>query len=138
MNRINRLSQKLWLVTLAFSAALFAQASFAAGLGPINVKSALGQPLNAEVEVIGLQGDDLLTAQTRLGNSEDYELAKLAYSPVVRQVKVALDQRTGGKTFLQLSSVGPITEPAINLLVEFNWRGGRLVQKYPILLDPPK
>ncbi len=138
MNRMNRLSQKLWLVTLAFATALLAQASHAAGLGPINLKSALGQPLIAEVEVIGLQGDDLLTAQTRLGNAEDYELAKLAYSPIVRQVKVTLDQRAGGKAFLLLSSVGPITEPAINLLVEFSWRGGRLVQKYPILLDPPK
>jgi pilus assembly protein FimV len=135
---MNRIPQKFWLSTLALAVSLLASISHAAGLGAINVKSALGQPLAAEVEVIGLQGDDLLTAQTRLGGPDDYAQAKLTYTSLVRQVKVVLDQRAGGKAFLMLSSVGPITEPAINLLVEFSWRGGRLVQKYPILLDPPK
>jgi len=47
-------------------------------------------------------------------------------------------ETVGSKTILKLSSNAPIAEPAINLLVEFSWRGGRVVQKYSILLDPPK
>lgn len=125
------------LAALAAAAALLALPGHAAGLGGIVIKSALGQPFSAEVEVTGLQPDDLLTAQTRLGGPDDYQAARLAFIPVVRQIRVAMET-VGSKTVLKLSSNAPITEPAINLLVEFSWRGGRVVQKYSILLDPPK
>ena len=136
MNRVRRST---------FVAALFAGlfmlpsgAVLAAGLSPIKVGSAFGQPFVAEIEVTGLQPDDLLTAQTRLASPDEYTVAKLAYQPIVRQIRIALDQTGPGKAMLRLTSTAPIAEPAINLLVEFSWRGGRILQKYPVLLDPPK
>jgi pilus assembly protein FimV len=47
-------------------------------------------------------------------------------------------QTGASKATLKLTSAAPITEPAINLMLEFSWRGGRILQKYPVLLDPPK
>ena len=29
-------------------------------------------------------------------------------------------------------------EPTLDVLVDFNWRGGSLLQKYSLLRDPPK
>ena len=112
----------------------------AAGLSPIKVTSALGQPFAAEIDIIGLPTDDFEfeLAKGAIGGPEAYEEAKLVYPTLVRQMRISTARRADGKPVLRVVSSAPINEPAINLLVEFNWRGGRLMQKYSILLDPPK
>ena len=135
---MKQLFRKFLILTGATAMAFVFTHVHAAGLAPIQVKSAFGQPFAADVEVTGLQPDDLLTAQARLANAEEYADAKLPFLPIVRQIRIAMEQTSNGKTMLKLSSNAPITEPAINLLVEFSWRGGRVLQKYPVLLDPPK
>ena len=112
----------------------------AAGLAAIKVNSALGQPFSAEIEIIGLPTDEFEfeLAKGRLASPEAYEEAKLVYPPFLRQLRISTERRTDGKPILRIVSHTPINEPALNVLVEFNWRGGRLMQKYSVLLDPPK
>lgn len=110
----------------------------AAGLGPIKLQSTLGQSFAAEVEVLGLQADDLLTAQARMATPEEFQNAKLPYTAVAGQIRVTIVPKGADKATLKLSSNGPVTEPALNLLVEFSWRGNRILQKYAVLLDPPR
>lgn len=110
----------------------------AAGLGALQVQSTLGQPFQAEIGVNGLTADDLLTAQTRLGTQEEYEAARLNFLPALRQIRVALEKRADGKPYLRITSHSPINEPALDLLVEVSWRGGRLQQRYAVLLDPAR
>ncbi len=112
----------------------------AAGLAPIKVGSALGQPFAAEIEIIGLPAEEFEfeLAKGRIGGPEAYQEAKLVYPPLARQMRVTTEKRSDGKPYLKVVSNAPINEPALNLLIEFNWRGGRLTQKYSILLDPPK
>ena len=112
----------------------------AAGLAPINVNSALGQPFSAEIEITGLPSEEFEfeLAKGRVASPEAYQDAGLVYPPLVRQLRVSTERRADGKPILKVVSSAPINEPALNLLLEFNWRGGRLTQKYSILLDPPK
>ncbi len=110
----------------------------AAGLGPIKLQSTLGQGFAAEIEVLGLQPDDLLTAQARMAPPEEFQNAKLPYASVVNRIRVIIVPKGTDKAVLQLSSNAPVTEPALNLLVEFSWRGNRILQKYAVLLDPPR
>ena len=110
----------------------------AAGLGALTVQSALGQPLSAEIEVISLPPEEFARALARVASPEEYAAAKLAFTPLLRQVRVATDRRKDGKTVLKVTSFAPINEPTLDLLVDFNWRGGRLLQKYSVLLDPQK
>lgn len=123
----------LWGATIPFSAN-------AAGLGAIKVNSALGQPFLAEIDITGLPAEDFEfeLAKGSLASAEAYEDAKLAFPPLLRQMRVTTEKRADGKPMLRISSNAPINEPALNLLIEFNWRGGRLLQKFSILLDPPK
>ena len=74
----------------------------------------------------------------RIAIPEDYEAAKLTYTPLLRQLRITPELQKNGRTVLRITSVAPINEPSLDLLVEFNWRGGRLLQKYSVLLDPPK
>lgn len=123
----------VWSVALPMTAE-------AAGLSGIKVNSALGQPFSAEIEITGLPTEDFEfeLANGRLASPEDYQNAKLAYPPLLRQLRISTERRADGKPILKVVSHAPINEPALNLLVEFNWRSGRLLQKYSILLDPPK
>ncbi len=123
----------VWCAALPFAAS-------AAGLGGIKVNSALGQPFAAEIEITGLPQEDFEfeLAKGSLASAEAYQDAKLAFPPLLRQMRVTTEKRADGKPILRIVSNAPINEPALNLLIEFNWRGGRLVQKFSILLDPPK
>jgi len=114
-----------------------ALASQAAGLAGITVQSALGQPLAAEIEIVGLQPEDFDLMQARIASPEAYKAAKLTYVPVIRQLRLAAEHRGEGAVW-KLTSVAPINEPSLDALVEFTWPGGRLLQKYSILLDPQK
>ena len=123
---------------LAGCSTCFVIAAHAAGLGALTTQSALGQPLSAEIEVIGLQPEEFARVLVRIGSPEQYQAATLPYQPLLRQLRVAAERRKDGKAILKVTSVAPINEPTLELLVDFNWRGGRLLQKYSLLLDPPK
>ena len=125
-----------WLA--AGCAAWFGVAAHAAGLGGLSVQSALGQPLSAEIEVISMQPEEFARVLARIASPEDYQAAKLAFTPLLRQLRVSAERRKDGKAILKITSAAPINEPTLDLLVDFNWRGGRLLQKYSVLLDPPK
>ena len=132
-------TMKICLISITIiGGACLAFAVEAAGLGALTVQSALGQPLAAELEVTSLQADEFARVVARIAIPEDYEAARLTYTPLLRQLRITPEQQKNGRTILRITSVAPINEPSLDLLVEFNWRGGRLLQKYSVLLDPPK
>lgn len=131
MSRIHRFLGALLVLALSLPAA-------GAGLSAIDVKSVLGQPFSAEVELVGLTADDMLTAQTRIASPEEYEKAGVPVTPLNHQLRVAIEERGKDKRFLKITSSAPVNEPALTLIVEFSWRGGRMLQRYSVLLDPPK
>jgi pilus assembly protein FimV len=122
------------------AAALWLAASFtahAAGLGRITVLSPLGQPLNAEIELVSLQPgeEDALTA--RLAPSEAFRQAGIEPSPALSGVRFTVVKRDG-RSVIRVTSPQPVNEPFLDLLVELEWPGGRLVREYTLLLDPPE
>ena len=118
--------------------ALAAVNANAAGLGGLTVYSALGQPLSAEIAVNAMDPEEFARVLARIASPDDYQAAKLAYSPFLRQLRVSAERRKDGKMVLKVTSYAPVNEPTLDLLMDFNWRDGRLLQKYSVLLDPPK
>ena len=109
----------------------------AAGLGRLTVLSVLGQPLNAEIEIVSLQPgeDDSLSA--RLANPEAFRQAGIDLNPSLIGVRFTVERRDG-KPFLRLTTTQPINDPFLDILVEVQWATGRLVREYTFLLDPPQ
>ena len=116
--------------------ALFPLAAMAAGLGKLTVLSALGQPLRAEVEVVSIQRGEAESLAAKLASPEAFREAGVDYGALVPQVRAALERRPNGRTFIVLSTVNPVEEPFLDLLLEINWTAGRLVRQYTFLLDP--
>lgn len=121
---------------IAVSIAALPFSAGAAGLGRLNVMSALGQPLRAEVELTA-SPQELQSLTARLASQEAFRQANVAYAPVLAGVNLAVERR-GGRVFVRLSSDRPINAPFIDLLIELDWGAGQLVREYTFLLDPPE
>jgi pilus assembly protein FimV len=131
---VRRTSVAILAAAIGLAAALAAQA---AGLGRLIVLSPLGSPLLAEIELVSLQPgeEDGLTA--RIASSEAFRQAGIEPSGALRTVRFAVVRRDG-RAVIRVTSSQPINEPFIDLLVELEGSGGRLVREYTFLLDPPE
>ncbi len=135
-SRISHLFSGGVRVALAASATvLLASSVHAAGLGQLTVLSALGQPLQAEVEVTSLSRDEASQLEVRLASPEAYQRANMELNPALLGLRFRLEQ-TGGRAVIKVNSSRPIHEPYVNMLLELNAPGGRMVREYTFLLDP--
>lgn len=110
--------------------------AFGAGLGKLTVLSGLGQPLNAEIEVVSLQPGERESLKARLAALEAFRQANIDFSPALAGVQTVVERRPNGRTFIRLTSGQPVSEPFLDLLVELSWASGKLVREYTFLLDP--
>jgi pilus assembly protein FimV len=123
-------------VVLAFL--LLPSLAVAAGLGKLTVFSGLGQPLKAEIELLAMQKGEADNLSVRLPSADAFRKANIEYAGALLSVKFNIEQRGADRYVVALSSSQPINEPFLDLLVELDWKTGRLVREYTFLLDPPE
>lgn len=116
------------------SAALFSNA-YAAGLGKLTVLSSLGQPLRAEIELTSISPDEQGALVAKLASTEAFTQANIDFNPALLSLRFALDKR-GQRQFIRVTSVQPLNEPFVDLLLELAGPKGRLIREYTFLLDP--
>jgi pilus assembly protein FimV len=134
------MGKKMSLITrwaLACALLLGASMAHAAGLGKLTVNSSLGQILNAEIDLVSLQPGELDALSARVAPAEAFRDARIEFSNSLRLLRFAIDKRANGQPYIKISSVAPINEPFVDMLIEVSWPAGRIQREYPILLDPP-
>ena len=131
-------SRRRLAAAVALALAALSGAASAAGLGRLTVHSALGQPLRAEVEIHSIGPEEAATLAARLAPPEAFRQAGLEFGPSLQALRFAIERRGDGRAVVRISSVRPIEEPFIDLLVELSASGGRLLRQYTFLLDPPE
>lgn len=109
----------------------------AAGLGKLSVRSALGQPLAAEIELFAADKAELDSLSATLASDQAFRDARVDFSPVLSTLRFAVEKKSNGKAVLKVTSSRPVNDPFIDMLVELSWASGRLVREYTMLLDPP-
>jgi pilus assembly protein FimV len=109
----------------------------AAGMGRLNVLSALGQPLVAEIDLLSVTREELGSLSARLASPDAYRQANLQYNPALTGARVSIERRANGQHFIRVVTTRPVSEPFIDLLIELTWAQGRLSREYTALLDPP-
>lgn len=109
----------------------------AAGLGKLTVTSALGQPLRAEIELVAVEKDELSSIMARLASADAFKEARIERSGALLDIKFSVEQKKTGTQVVKLTTVQPVNEPFLDMLVELNWAAGRLLREYTVLLDPP-
>lgn len=112
-------------------------ASHGLGLGEITLRSALNQPLEAEIELLALRPDEADSVTVKLASNATFEQSGVERTPLHSELRFKLQQKATGDYYIRAYTQPPVTEPFINFLVEINWSAGRLVREYTVLLDPP-
>jgi len=121
------------------SGAIIAVASLqsnAAGLGRLDVKSVLGEPLRADVTVLA-KPSEVQTLKVQLASPQAYEAVGLVHTLLISQLSVSFRQETGELPIISITSVDPIDEPVLDLLLELTWASGRVTREYTAFIDPP-
>ena len=128
---------RLLALSIAVSSALLASKASALGLGELNVKSALNEPLQAEIQLLQVRDLKASEIRPRLADDDAFSLAGLSRSGVLSSVDFDVELNAQGGAKVVISSDTPVREPFISFLMEVNWPNGRLVREYTLLLDPP-
>ncbi|WP_332307389.1 type IV pilus assembly protein FimV, partial [Variovorax sp. WDL1] len=123
---------------VAFGLGLVSVDAAALALGRLNVQSALGEPLRAEIEVTEIAPAEADGLKVRIAPAEAFNAAGVPYNAALADVRTSLQRRADGRYVVRLTSNRMLSEPFIDLLVEANWNSGRVVRDYTVLLDPPR
>ena len=124
-------------LTLAIALALAGGNAFALGLGSIQVKSGLNQPLDAEIAVTTESAGETAGLNVSMATAEDFERVGLSRSRVSVPIDFAVSTNSRGQAVIKLTTKDPVREPFLDFLVQVNWPKGKLLREYTVLLDPP-
>ena len=124
--------------TLGFIAGLaLSGVACAVGMGGINVTTALGEPLKAEIELVAVGKAEKSSLSAHLASPDVFKGAGMDYPSGLPTLKFQIETRASGEPYLKVTSIQPVNEPFVSLLVELSWSSGRLLREYTFLLDPP-
>jgi pilus assembly protein FimV len=112
--------------------------AWALGLGRLNVQSALGETLKAEIEISSLTPEEESSLKVRIASPEAYRTQGVDYNAVLSSTQVNVARRPDGRAYLRVSSDRAVQEPFVDVILELTWSSGRLVREFTLLLDPPQ
>ncbi|WP_458069040.1 FimV/HubP family polar landmark protein [Rhodanobacter sp. BL-MT-08] len=129
MNRSLKLSM---LVALALGSSQV----LALDMGQIQVKSALWQPLLAEIPINAATPADLKGLTVQLASNEDFARAGIVGGRTNVPLSFSV-VNSGGRPVIRITSTVAVNDPYLDLLLEVNDHAGKSVREFAILLDPP-
>ena len=109
----------------------------AASLGKLNVFSALGEPLNAEIELTSVSAEEFPSLTASLASDDFYLSQGVDKSAIQKNISISVTKKPNGDPVIQLSSSQAVTDPFLDMLIQVVWTDGQLTREYTLLLDPP-
>lgn len=126
------------LSTLAAAALLACHPTVSAfSLGRMTVQSTLGEPLRAEIDVTALTPEEAGSLKSSIAAPDAFRAAGVEFNGVLAGAQAALQRRSDGRAVIRLVGERAVTEPFIDIILDFAWSGGRLQRSYTLLIDPP-
>ena len=109
----------------------------AVGLGEMTVNSSLNEPLDATIQVVGLDGLNEGQLSVSLGSQEDFERANIPRVGLIDDIELEIDVFNSEEGILRLTSDELVQEPFLNMVISMRWPNGRLMRDYTALIDLP-
>ncbi|GAB2653112.1 hypothetical protein GCM10027193_03140 [Arenimonas aestuarii] len=123
---------------MALALALGAAPAHALGLGALEVKSGLNQPLVAEIPILSAAPGELEELEVRLASPEAFARVGLE-RPVglTANLQMEVGRNAQGQPVIRVTTSNRFNEPFLTFLIEANWGRGSVVREYSALVDPP-
>src|SRR3990167_8876263 len=107
------------------------------GLGELELQSYLGNPLQADLRIVGpgqFEQDDI---QVRIARPEVYERFGARFEAFHNQIDFTVQPSPGGTIRVLANSKASVQEPFLDIVVELSWPQGTTYRRYSLLVDPP-
>lgn len=108
----------------------------ALGLGALRVDSALGQPLDARIELVGATPAEAELATISLASAEVHQRLGIDSALGGVMLRFAVKVGSNGRSYVAVSSYEPVREPYIDFVVQAVSPTGQVARHYTVLLDP--
>lgn len=123
---------------LALALALASPGAFALGLGQLQVKSGLNQPLVAEIPIISATPSELDQLDVRLASPEAFARVGLERpGDLTANLQFSVGKNARGQPVIRVSTPSRFSEPVLSFLIEAGWGKGTVTREYTALIDPP-
>ncbi len=109
--------------------------TFALELGRLQLLSAIGEPLRAEVEIAKALPEELLSLRVQLASPESFRKAGMEFNPALRGITATVKTASQGSSVIALSGRVPVQDNFVDLVIESQWATGNLVKNYAVLLN---
>jgi FimV-like protein len=104
-------------------------------LGEARVKSFLNQPLDAEIDLVGLEPGQHADLRLRVANQEYFDRLGIVYTPTLAELTFDVVQ-ADNRWLVRVRSSNPVIEPFIDFPLLMRWPGGQMIRQYTLLVDP--
>lgn len=131
------LQRSLEYIVIGIVGLLMMPMAYALSLGEINVRSALNDPLDAEIMVHSTDAGEILNARIQLASREIHNKAGLTINQHLLRMKFKPIVSENGKFAIQATTLRPVSEPVLEFIIEVRGGSSNLIRSYAIHLDPP-
>lgn len=117
---------------IAIGLLLAAQSSYAARMGELTVKSGLGSPLLAEIELLNVRDDEIGLMRSTMATAEEYASLGKEYASVHKDIKVQVTKKENGNFIIKLTTVKPVSDGSLNVILRFDSKAGMASNMYTL------
>ena len=136
IERMKRILSAAGLLLL-LAGVLSPNASWALGVGNIELFSRLNEPLRARIGLQRVGANELEELRVRLGTDQQFQRAGIERLFVLTKLRFNIVAQGATSGYVDVTTQDPVTEPYLNFLLEATWSKGRVVREFTVLLDPP-
>jgi pilus assembly protein FimV len=109
----------------------------ALGFGGIKLSSSLNEKLSAEVALLSASENDIQSLKIKLASDEAFSRAGIARNAFLHSLEFKVKQNSSGDYFIHITTNETVREPFLDFLLDINWKNGRMLREYTMLIDPP-
>jgi len=131
------MGRRLLVLLLSTIVAALPQAVYALGLGEITLKSALNQPLKAEIKLLQVRDLNETEILVGLASAEEFERVGVDRPYFLTNLDFTVELNTANGPVIVVTSKKPVREPYLNFVLQAQWPSGKLLREYTLLMDLP-
>ncbi|MBP8097739.1 MAG: hypothetical protein KAY03_00335 [Arenimonas sp.] len=125
-------------LSLAVALAIASPCVSAMGLGQLQVRSGLNQPLVAEIPIISGTPSEIEKLDVRLASPEAFARVGLDLpAELTANLQFSIGKSASGQPVIKVTTPGQFSEPFLSFLIEADWGKGTVTREYTALIDPP-
>jgi pilus assembly protein FimV len=122
---------------LVILALLFASSTAQAlGVGDIHLKSGVGEPLLAEIDLYATDKELASVPHVTLASIDAFSKAGIYMTSIVSDLRFEISRNEKNMPVIVVTSNKLVREPTVAFLIDVEWQGGRILRQYAVHLQP--